>query len=603
MEHNTLYPITNSFRSNTLLDGMWKFAFDHKRNGEKNGWQHELPGDKYLPVPASFNQFFFTEHERNYYGTFWYQHDFFVPTRSDEKRLFLRFDAVCARAQVFINGKATVEHEGGYLPFEVEITDLVQDDATNRVTLRCNNELSRDTLPAGVCFTTEKGTTIGRPFFDFFPFSGVLRSVHLISLPTQHIVDFSYNTTLDGSRIKFSYELRACGSHHYRVALLDTDNTELMVGEEISGEVTLPHAKLWSPQSPYLYRFCIKLFDGTEQCDEYVDEIGLRTVCIEGDRILLNNESIYLKGAGRHEDNRFSGRGFDVNVEVMDQELLTWLHGNSFRTSHYPYAEEAYRLADRAGFLLIDEAPAVGLRMSQGEFLGGMDGDFFSGEWITDLERNHIQQIRDMIQRDKNHPSVIAWSLMNEPETTGDKVSSYFSSVFEATQFEDPQQRPRSFTLPGDTLINDCKVMEFADFVMLNRYPGWYSKWGYPIEEALDELKEELDEYAADPHRKPVLLTEFGADAVEGLHNLPGAMWSEEYQSDLISSLVSLLDSYEFIRGEQVWNLTDFTTSPGTMRVGGNRKGIFTSDRTPKAAAFALRDRWSHLDEHFKANA
>ena len=151
----------------------------------------------------------------------------------------------------------------------------------------------------------------------------------------------------------------------------------------------------------------LRITNDTTIVDEYSAEIGIRTIKIVGTEIQVNGKSVYLKGFGRHEDSPFAGRAFDLNVEKKDFSLMQWSGANSFRTSHYPYDEQVYQMADREGFLVIDEVPAVGFKMAAASFLGGLNQSFFKGPWIKPLHAKHLDQITDMIKRDKNHPSVL----------------------------------------------------------------------------------------------------------------------------------------------------------------------------------------------------
>ncbi|EPC74173.1 beta-glucuronidase [Lacticaseibacillus paracasei subsp. paracasei Lpp126] len=316
---------------------------------------------------------------------------------------------------------------------------------------------------------------------------------------------------------------------------------------------------------------------------------------------MVNDKPIYLKGFGRHEDSPFAGRAFDLNVEKKDFALMKWIGANSFRTSHYPYDEQVYKIADEEGFLLTDEVPAVGFKMAAAAFLGGLNQSFFKGPWLKKLHERHIDQIRDLIKRDKNHPSVLAWSLFNEPDTIDENAVPYFKQIFDESKDLDPQSRPRTFTLSEDDTIETSKVLDFPDFYMLNRYPGWYHFGGYQISDGEVGLRDEMDKWQKAGVTKPVVFTEFGADTEAGLHKLPSVMWTEEYQVEVLKMFSRVFDDYDFIKGEQVWNLADFQTVEGNMRVNGNKKGIFTRDRQPKAAAFFYHDRWNKLPLDYKA--
>lgn len=135
-----------------------------------------------------------------------------------------------------------------------------------------------------------------------------------------------------------------------------------------------------------------------------------------------------------------------------------------------------------------------------------------------------------------------------------------------------------------------CRVSQFADVLMLNRYYGWYVHCG-DLASAEVAWTKELDGWATE--NKPIIITEYGADTYPGLHQLPARPWSEEYQVDYLDMNHRVFDACPAVVGEQVWNFADFATTSGIMRVDGNKKGVFTRTREPKAAAFVLRERWS----------
>ncbi|KRK48325.1 beta-glucuronidase [Secundilactobacillus kimchicus] len=597
MEKELLYPITNDYRFDQSLDGMWDFKFDSRANGLVEGWQNGLPNSIKMPVPASFNDFFTDKDSREYTGDFWYSKRFFVPSMLENRTIAIRFGAATHRVVVYVNGIEIRQHEGGFLPFQADVTNAIRFGEENVVSLKLNNELSRETLPAGDTITLKNGKKMVKPFFDFYNYSGLNRSVHLVALPTQRITDFTAVTKLENGKAYVDYTVALLNQTDTKISVELADDTGKTVAksEGDTGTLVVNQPVLWQVRDAHLYRMSIKLFKQDQEIDEYSDLIGLRTIEIKGHQILVNDKPVYLKGFGRHEDSIYAGRAYDRNVEKRDYELMKWMGANSFRTSHYPYDEEAYRFADREGFLIIDEVPAVGFKMAAASFLGGLDQSFFDGDWIEQLYEKHLDQIVDLIKRDKNHPSVLAWSLFNEPDTSTDSAVPYFKKIFNATANLDPEKRPRTFTLSEDDTFETSKCKQFPDFYLLNRYPGWYHKWGYEISEGEADLRQEMDQWQASDIEKPIVFSEYGADTEPGMHKLPSVMWSEEYQVELLEMFGRVFDDYDFIQGEQPWNLADFQTVEGNMRVNGNKKGLFTRDRQPKEAAFGLRQRWQNM--------
>ena len=581
LNYSMLYPRETVSRRVVSMDGMWKFCLDEKSAGENEKWQEGIPGKEMIPVPASFQDFYTEKDIREYAGDFWYEKDMFVPGEWSGKQVLLRFGAATHRAVVFVNGTKVAEHEGGFLPFCADVTEVVRSNAYNKVVVKVNNELTVTNIPCGQTVTLPTGKKMCKPYFDFFNYSGLQRSVWLTALPKESVFDIEAVNELCGSDA--GQKVASC--------------------EGKEGVLEVKDAHLWKVRDAYLYQMVVRIMDKDEILDEYIQEIGIRTVEVKGTSILLNGEPVYLRGFGKHEDSDIVGRGFNIGVMKRDFELMKWIGANSFRTSHYPYSEEIYQMADREGFLIIDEVPAVGLFESLMNFMEASTGKntaFFEKETTPILLQAHLRAVEEMITRDKNHPSVIAWSLLNEPETTSDAAVPYFKEVFDRARELDPQKRPRTFALVMNSTPDKCKCYNFSDIIALNRYFGWYVSGGYDISTAEVLFRKEMDAWKALNLNKPFIFTEYGADTLGSEHKLPSVMWSQEYQAEYLKMNNEVFDSYDFIKGEQIWNFADFQTTEGIMRVNGNKKGVFTRQRQPKDIAYKLKERWESLPLGYK---
>ena len=603
LEHSMLYPKTTLTRRRISMDGMWKFHLDERSVGENEGWIDGIPGEEMIPVPASFQDFYTEKDIREYTGDFWYETDFFVPGEWEGREILLRFGAATHRASVYVNGILITEHEGGFLPFSAKVTTVVRYDSYNKVVVKVNNELNCTNLPCGETITLPNGKKMSKPYFDFFNYAGLQRSVYLLALPGESIVDFDLDYAIHGKNAEVSYQIRTNGEHAVQLALFDAKGHCVAQKDGKEGVLYVENARLWQVRNAYLYRLRIRIMDGEELIDEYEQEIGIRTVKVEGTDILINGEPVYLKGFGKHEDSDSVGRGFSIGIMKRDFELMKWIGANSFRTSHYPYSEEIYQMADREGFLVIDEVPAVGMFQSLMNFMEASTGKqtaFFKKETTPVLLKAHLRAIEEMIARDKNHPSVVAWSLLNEPETTNEAAVPYFKEVFDLANKLDMQKRPRTFALIMNSLPDTCKCYQFSDIIALNRYYGWYMKGGYEISVAEELFRKEMNAWKEKKLNKPFIFTEYGADTLASEHKLPSVMWSQEYQDEYLKMTHEVFDSYDFIKGEQIWNFADFQTTEGIMRVNGNKKGVFTRQRQPKDIAYKLKERWENLPLDYK---
>lgn len=597
-----LYPKENESRAIIDLDGIWKIMLDEEDCGFLNHWEQGLPKEaQIIAVPASYNDQKEERRYRNHYGWAFYERDFIIPAFYKEQRLVLRFDGVTHNAEVYLNGTKVLEHRGGFLPFETEITDFASAREKIHLIVAVDNRVNSSTLPVG----NESGTSFlgsdnagipsieaakrwtkpqNLPNFDFFNYCGINRHVRIYTTPKDYIENITIVTQIEEQDGIVMYQAVCKGKQDVadmQVKIKDTDGNIIACAKGMKGCIRIKNANLWwpYPDIPYLYT---AVFIYGE--DVYEQTFGIRMVEVKGTKFFINKKPFYLKGFGKHEDSFFKGRGTDTCLNVKDISLLHWIHANSFRTSHYPYAEEMYDLCDREGIVIIDETPAVGIGSGVGKD---------SSQTLL-VREHHEQVIRDLICRDKNHPSVIMWSLGNEPDTVSDPKSAYeyWHSLYQLAHECDPCDRPVTMVCCQNDYTKDITTKSM-DVVCLNRYYGWYNLSG-DLEAACYALNLELDFWKE--IGKPVMITEYGCDTIQGYHLTVPEMWSEEYQVEYLRRLNDEFDKRSFLIGEQVWNFADFGTIQGVMRADGNRKGIFTRDRRPKMAAHYLKKRWSEIE-------
>jgi beta-glucuronidase len=588
-----LRPQDTSTRERKNLNGLWQFRLDPEGKGRSASWfSQPLTESRQMVVPASFNDIAADAEVRDYFGDVWYQTTVWVPRGWQGRRIVLHFESATHRATVWVNDVEVISHEGGYTPFEVDITDHVVAGQEVRITALINNTLHWQSIPPGVIEDTPAGKR-QRYWHDFFNYAGIHRTVWLYATDPAHITDITITTELDGDNgvINYTVDAESADDLETKVVLQDANGTEVTTGTGPSGRFNVPSVHKWAAGDGYLYDLEVQLVRGDTVVDSYHQRVGIRTVRVDGIRFLINGEPFYFTGFGKHEDVPVIGKGHNDAYLLHDFELLTWIGANSFRTSHYPYSEDVLDYADRQGIVIIDETAAVGLNMGLGGgIFGGQGYQTFSPDTVNDATREvHAQAIRELIARDKNHPSVVLWSIANEPESDTEGAEKYFQPLFDVAREADPT-RPVGFVNVMLAPYGKCRVSQFGDVLMLNRYYGWYVNTG-DLAAAEIAWEDELKGWASEG--KPIIITEYGADTYPGLHTLVAASpWTEEYQVEYLDMNHRVFDRIDAVVGEQVWNFADFTTTSGIMRVGGNKKGVFTRDRQPKAAAYALRRRW-----------
>ncbi|GEN45988.1 beta-glucuronidase [Alkalibacillus haloalkaliphilus] len=598
-----LYPISTETRGTFELNGVWNFKLDENTSLTEEWKDEPLKDAQFVAVPSSYNDISVEQKIRNHVGWVWYEREFHVPNYALGERLVLRFGSATHTAKVYINGELIVKNKGGFLPFEQEINEYVQSGA-NRLTVAVNNIVDESTLPVGLYSereVNELGTVVeNKPNFDFFNYAGLHRPVKIYTTPKTYIDDITVVTDVDGSTGVVDYEVESVGkAEDVRVKVLDEDKQVVAEGAGAKGQVKVENVNLWEPLDAYMYDLQVELVNDGEVVDQYFQPFGVRTVEVTHNQFLINGKPFYFKGFGKHEDSFVNGRGLNEAVNVMDFNLMKWIGANSFRTAHYPYSEEIMRLADREGLVVIDETPAVGLHLNfSASLLGATEKRDTWGELQT--YEHHERVIKDLVNRDKNHPSVVLWSIANEPESDMEGAYEYFKPLVELTKEVDPQNRPVTVVTILMSTPETGKIEELLDVLCLNRYYGWYVESGN-LEVAKVKLAEEFEGWKERCPGKPIIMTEYGADTVSGMHDTDPVMFTEEFQSEFLQANHEVFDQFDNFIGEHIWNFADFETSQGVIRVQGNKKGIFTRERKPKLAAHHMRQRWAGIPNyHYK---
>ncbi|MGL5123146.1 MAG: beta-glucuronidase [Fusobacteriaceae bacterium] len=609
-----LYPILTKTRNLIDLSGIWKFKLDDGK-GLENKWQNnKLCGKIHnLPVPSSFNDLIEDIEVREHVGWVWYEKEFEIPNfLFKDERIVLRFGSATHKAVVFLNGVEIIQNKGGFLPFEIELKkELLKDK--NRLTVAINNELDLTTLPVGsvkeiknlgVGMETNSSPTIKRHnsyCVDFFNYSGIHRPVKIYTTPKNYIEDIILTPEIENDNGIINYEIKSSElNQKIIVTVYDKEGNEVEKSFGSKNSIMIKNAKFWEPGNGYMYELKVELYDENNLLDVYYEKTGIRTVEVVGDKFLINKKPFYFKGFGKHEDSLNNGRGLNEVINVKDFSLMKWIGANSFRTSHYPYSEEIMRLADEEGIVVIDEVPAVGLHINFMNTFMGIKSSKSTWE-ILNTKEQHEKDIKELIARDKNHPSVVMWCVANETALEEKGSYNYFKPLIDLARKLDSQNRPITLVSHISYPLNteeSHKVCSELDVLCFNRYYGWYWETG-EILNIKSAIGEELKLWW-DHHKKPMMYTEYGADTINGLKETTPVIYSEDYQKIYYESHGEIFDQCPHFIGEQVWNFADFATRvDNIMRVGGNKKGIFTRDRKPKMVAYALKNRWSNIPNFY----
>uniref|UniRef100_A0A1B6D188 Beta-glucuronidase n=1 Tax=Clastoptera arizonana TaxID=38151 RepID=A0A1B6D188_9HEMI len=586
-----LYPYETETRELKSLDGIWNFKIspkDQPKEGFDKNWHESLFDEDddcmEMPVPSSFNDITTNKTIRDFLGVVWYQRTFFIPKSwFGKKKIIIHFGSVHYLTNVWINKEYIGYHLGGHIPFEFNIEKNVR-EGINIITVAVNNTLTESSIPQG--FTSYPNNTVRYPpgyklyshNFDYFDYAGINRPIKLYTTPLCFIADIKILSSLKGSTgyldFKVVFEPSSANTECI-VSLKDKKGLTITTTNSCSATLKIDNVKLWWPINTGYesvgYLYTLEVFMNCDQdYDIYRLPVGIRTIKWNSHNLFINDKPIYLKGFGMHEDADIRGRGFDYSILVRDFNLIKWVGANAIRTSHYPYSEEFLNEADKQGLLVILETPACSLNA-----------------FTENLLINHAEILKKMVKYNKNRPSVIIWSLANEPYTNLDSSASYFSYLVNITKTLD-KTRPVTF-VTSQSFEND-KAVKYMDIICVNRYSAWYQDPGH-IDLIQHQVINELTSWHEN-FMKPVIMSEYGAGSVTGLHVIPSSMWSEEYQVEIIDQhkkAYNILRGQGFIIGEMIWNFIDFNTPQEYIRPGQCAKGLFTRNRQPKEAAFKIK--------------
>ncbi|XP_023331589.1 beta-glucuronidase [Eurytemora carolleeae] len=607
-----LYPRDSSSRESKSLDGIWSFKLSDKMDpdvGFREEWYQaplDLKNDViHMPVPSSYNDITVDPNIRDYVGWVWYGRRFFVPQSWREQSVFVRFGSVHYTGAVYVNGRHVGSHSGGHLPFSFNLSAVLNFSQENWITVAVNNTLTRYTVPQGSVVWKNDDDNYSPGYstleigFDFFNYAGIHRPVILYTLPRDlYVSDITTSTLVSSDHLLATLTVDveftlAAGSKQQDGVQCDIkllDKSGVVVGDlhSCQGDIKIKNPALWWPylmsETPgYMHQLLVTVSHVRYGSDVYQLPIGLREVSWGSSAFQINHENFYFTGFGRHEDSNIRGKGLDLPLVLRDYNLIKWIGANSYRTSHYPYADEIMDLADENGIVIIDECPAVAL-------------DHFEDELLV----NHLKSLKELVDRDKNRPSVVMWSVGNEPKSYRNDSGIYFEKVYNFTRSLDGT---RAITLVINADYKTEQASQHFDVIAINRYFGWYSDTGH-LEVIYKHMLNDLKHWR-ESRGKPVMVTEYGADTVPGIHTLPAVVFSEEYQIQLMKENFKAFDEAKaegWFIGEMIWNFADFMTKQDITRVNGNKKGIFTREREPKMAAHMLRWRYWQLAQNGTKN-
>ncbi len=564
------------------LSGQWTYSKDLYRTGltDINGWvaksrmqryrdldvaaieakggvdffEFDLDRGPIINVPGAWNA---AAPELRYYdGLIWFQRKFNAQALGG-KRAFLRFEAVNYRAYVYLNGKEVGRHEGGFTPFVLEVTGLLR-AGDNRLVVGVDSTHDAQSIPTSIT--------------DWDLYGGITRKVALITTPATFIDDAMVQLRPDG-RIAGEVRLQGPQAANQQVSVAIGALATVRATTDANGRATFELAapkglERWSPEKPTLYdvRF-------SAAGDALRDRVGFRTIAVKGNQILLNGKPIWLRGISLHEEEFGPNPGRNMtesSSRALLHEIKHGLGANYVRLSHYPHSETTVRLADEMGLLVWSEIPV-----------------YWTVDWDNPaVLRKALAMQAETIYRDRNRASVIMWSVGNETPVA-DARTRFHSAMADNVRQLDPSRLVSAALLvkhDGDALAIDDPLAGKLDVLAVNIYAGWY---GSDTLDAVAKLKWKV------PADRPLILSEFGADALAGYRNDGMKKFTEEYQAEYYRQTLAMADQIPTLRGMSPWILKDFRSPRREHPVfqnGWNRKGIVSETGVRKQAFGVLAD-------------
>jgi len=563
-----------SGRSTTDLDGTWQVIVDQFEAGAglrlyenaKAQTPHDLVEYNFdasgtLQVPGDWNS---QRGELLFYeDSIWYKKSFSFTKRS-KSRVFVYFGAANYRATVYLNGERVGEHQGGFTPFNFEVTNQIH-DGDNFLIVEVNNQRKPENVPGLMT--------------DFWNYGGLTRNVSLVEVPQTFIQDY-WIQLAKGSLNEIDGWVKLEGANSPQQVTLEIAEAgikrQLLTDDKGYAHFHFPaKLTLWSPENPKLYEVML-----TTASDAVLDRIGFRSIEARGSKIFLNGQPILLRGICLHEEAPF--RGGKAFSEEDDETLLRWvreLGGNYVRLVHYPHNEKMVRLADRLGLLVWEEIPVY---------------------WATAWENpatleNAKRQLDEVIARDHNRAAVALWSVANETPLDPARLVFLQALVSQARSLDNTRLITAAlnhFDRPApDTIALTDPLADVLDVIGLNEYLGWY---GPDRMEACDAMKWIL------PNGKPLIASEFGGGAQFGNHGDLDTRWTEEFQANLYKHQLAMLRKIPSLAGYSPWVLMDFR-SPRRLLPGVqdyyNRKGLISDRGNRKQAFYVLQEFYGRIKQ------
>lgn len=551
------------------LNGPWRFALDPHQTGEQHGWyKSPTPGGDSNWARVTVPHCWPVDPRYPYTGVAWYRRTFPTPAGAGQ-HVRLVFSAVFYKTKVWLNGEPLGEHEGGYTPFEFDVTGKMKPQGDNLLAVRVDDSWSDQTIPG-----SRPGSSPQDQVYPWWDFGGIVREVHLAITSPVYIVNqkvaasdqvnatvWVRNTSGNAVGVRVSAAVAGvAGARWEKTATIPPGATTQV---ELSGRLPQESIHLWDQDHPSLYTLRSSVSTSSQELDSAEANFGVRTIATRGQQLLLNSQPIKMGGANRQSDHPKFGLIDPPEVVDADMKLMKSAGMELSRISHYPVSPELLDWADRNGVLIIEQCPNWQMRPSQ------MDS--------PEMRANFRRQLEEMIQRDWNHPSVIGWSVGNEYNS---EQPAGIAWTREMSDFVHQLDRSRLTTLASnharDTAIKspEGEGSNYVDLININVY----GEMGY--------VAEQIERVHSHWPDRVILISEFAS--------LDRGTFGDEERARYVRSFMEVIRAHPYVAGVSLWTFNDYRSRwPATMADGYRHFGAVTETRERTAMYWALRDEFS----------
>ena len=543
------------------LCGEWLFRIDPENIGTRGNWFDSHAADdawRKLLVPHTWQV---EAALADYRGVAWYQRCFDVPERWRGRAVRIEFEAVFHSATVWVNGVLAGKHVGkGYTSFTLDITPAIEAGRPNTIALRVDNDFNQDMVPRGRSSDWALDGGIYRPVQILVTPSTFVEQVDVDAVPdltsgdaTLTIAVYFRNASTDSWKGTVSFGIAeednpaAVGTH----SPSEVVSIPAQAARKVSFTTTLAKAKLWHFDSPNLYRLECSISDGRES-HRFTTLFGVRKFEIRDGAFYLNGERVRLMGvermAGSNPQFGMAEPTEWINHDHDDMKQLNCV----FTRVHWPQDKRVLDYCDRHGILMQSEVPAWG-------------PDTFAGMTSrpdADILQNGLEQLREMIARDRNHPSVVVWGLCNEINGQNPPAYQFAKRIFEEAKRLDPG---RLCSYASNSLADTPQqdVARLMDFIETNEYYGtWAPGTAEDAARHLDAL------HAAFPD-KPIVVSEYGYCACT-----PDRLEGDERRMEILATHQNAFRSRDFVAGAIFFCYNDYRTHIGDRGLGPYRQRV-----------------------------